>query len=107
MDAPRTKIAIDCVIGSRLELELWRAGYEVPVKARDAEPDESWIERAVNHGCKVVITADKGVCDQASYLNMWVIYVFGLNTKDMLGKVLSSLERYERKRTECQARRSS
>jgi hypothetical protein len=71
------RIAVDVCVSSAVELELWRAGYQVPVRAGTAEPDEQWISRAVRAGCKVAITMDRGAAQVVRARGMVSVLVPG------------------------------
>jgi hypothetical protein len=71
------RIAVDVCVSSAVELELWRAGYQVPVRAGTAEPDEQWISRSVRAGCKVAITMDRGAAEVVRARGMVSVLVPG------------------------------
>lgn len=64
------RLAIDVCVGRLTELELWRAGFEVPVRAAESEPDESWLDKAVRLECAAAMTQDWGAARTAWQLGM-------------------------------------
>jgi hypothetical protein len=94
------RLAIDVCVTHRTELELWRAGYRIPVRAQNKEPDEAWLDRASNAGCEVAITADFGASAAANRRGMYSILVpFGTGGSEMAQVIMDGLEEVEERRT--------
>lgn len=69
------RIAVDVCVSASVELELWRAGYKVPVRAKHGEDDARWLARAAQAGCAAVITMDRGAAQAARALGMFSILI--------------------------------
>jgi hypothetical protein len=94
------RLAIDVCVTNRTELELWRAGYRIPVRAQNKEPDDCWITRADIAGCDVAITADHGAAANANRRGMYTIIVpFGTGGREMAEMIFDGLEEIEEQRT--------
>lgn len=92
------RIVIDVCVSPRAELELWRAGYKVPVRAADGEPDRAWLDRAARAGCQVAVTADFGAGRGANERGMYsVIVPHGMGGDDMIQHILDGMEEVERR----------
>jgi hypothetical protein len=93
------RIAVDVCVALLTELELWRAGYRVPVRAANSEPDERWLERAVHASCDLVITKDKGAARAATRLGMFSMLIpFDLPANAMTTAIMDGMEAIEEKR---------
>jgi hypothetical protein len=90
------RIAIDVCVSTAVELELWRAGYKIPVRAAAGEPDPDWLSRALNAGCQVVITMDRGAAAHATRAGMVSVLIPMFTTAhDMPGTVFDAMEEVE------------
>lgn len=73
------KIAFDVNVADAEIGRLVRLGFEVVCVARRAEPDDSWIERAVDNGAQIIFSNDLDVpnyldrqnYDDVQYRKMW------------------------------------
>jgi hypothetical protein len=93
------RLAIDVCVGLLMELELWRAGYRVPVHAAAGEPDHSWLARARSAGCDAVITADRGAAGSANRLGMFSVFIpHGVGGDEMMRLILDGMEELEQRR---------
>jgi hypothetical protein len=90
------RLAIDVCVSTAVELELWRAGYKIPVRAAAGEPDPDWLSRALNAGCQVVITMDRGAAAHATRAGMVSVLIPMFTTAhDMPGTVFDAMEEVE------------
>ena len=90
------RLAIDLCVGLLMELELWRAGYRIPVRAAAGEPDHSWLARARSAGCDAVITADRGAAGSANRLGMFSVFIpHGVGGDEMMRLILDGMEELE------------
>lgn len=90
------RLACDVCVGLLMELELWRAGYRIPVRAAAGEPDHAWLERGRLAGCDAVITADRGAADGANQRGMYSIYIpRGVGGDAMMQLILDGMEELE------------
>jgi hypothetical protein len=95
------RIALDVCVPKLCELELWRAGYQVPVRAQNSEPDHAWLARANEAGCHVAVTADREAAQRASLRGMFSVLVPpGLANNALTQHVLDGIEEVERRRGE-------
>lgn len=90
------RVCIDVCVSQVLELELWRAGYRVPVRAQAGEDDWKWLCRARQAGCTVVITRDKGAANVARGMGMVSVFIqHTVNAEEMPQAVLDAMEQVE------------
>jgi len=85
-------ICLDVCVHRLIELELWRAGFQVPVRAAKAEPDESWLARAVAAGCDVVVSMDRGACHAAVSLGMVAVKIMSIPRSEMYDAIADAFE---------------
>jgi hypothetical protein len=93
------RICVDVCVNFRCELELWRAGYKVPVRACNSEPDPAWIARALSAGCQLVITADRWAAAESHRRGMFSIYLPRcMDPETMTAYILDAMEEIELRR---------
>jgi hypothetical protein len=93
------RVAVDVCVPKLCELELWRAGHQVPVRAQNSEPDTAWLDRANAAGCHVAVTADHEAARRANLRGMFSVLVPpGLANNALTQHVLDGMAEVEARR---------